>query len=60
VRFDTRFMFHFYDLDFCRSARKAGMSMGTWPIRLTHQSAGNYFNPTWLAQSAQYFEKWKH
>lgn len=60
VRFDPRFQFHFYDLDFCRSARQAGLSLGTWPIRLTHQSGGNYFSDDWLAQSAHYFEKWKH
>lgn len=60
VRFDPRFMFHFYDLDFCRSARKAGLSLSTWPIRLTHQSTGNYFNETWRAQSLRYLEKWGH
>jgi hypothetical protein len=60
VRFDPRFMFHFYDLDFCRSARQAGLRLMTWPIRLTHQSGGNYFSDDWLAQSARYFEKWKH
>ena len=32
VRFDPQFKFHFYDLDFCRTARDAGMQLGVWPI----------------------------
>jgi hypothetical protein len=59
VRFDPRFMFHFYDLDFCRSARQAKLKLGTWPIWLTHQSSGNYFNDTWVTQLARYLDKWK-
>src|SRR6266851_3268613 len=33
ARFDSQFMFHFYDLDFCRTSRQKGLSLGTWPIR---------------------------
>ena len=32
VRFDPRFAFHFYDLDFCRSATTAGLRLGTVAI----------------------------
>ncbi len=39
LRFDEQFDFHFYDLDFCRSAGKKEVSMGTWPISVTHASA---------------------
>jgi GT2 family glycosyltransferase len=31
LRFDARFHFHFYDLDFCCQAEIKGIRMGTWP-----------------------------
>ncbi|MES2013541.1 MAG: tetratricopeptide repeat protein, partial [Pseudomonadota bacterium] len=40
LRFDPQFDFHFYDMDFCRSVREAGLRLGTWPIKLIHQSKG--------------------
>jgi GT2 family glycosyltransferase len=43
LRFDMRFDFHFYDLDFCREARESGLTLGTWPIAITHQSGGAFF-----------------
>lgn len=58
VRFDERFTFHFYDLDFCRTARNAGLRLGTWPIAVTHMSGGVFGSPAWLAAKAVYFEKW--
>lgn len=57
VAFDPRFRFHLYDLDFCRSARAAGLRLGTWPLALTHQSAGN-FDASWREALPVYFEKW--
>ncbi len=59
VRFDPRFDFHFYDLDFCRSARLAGLRLGTWPICLTHQSRGTAFeSPAWINAYGMYLQKW--
>ena len=58
VRFDSRFDFHFYDLDFCRSARQAGLRLGTWPICLTHQSGGAFESPAWQAAYERYLQKW--
>lgn len=58
VRFDPVFDFHFYDLDFCRSARQAGLRLGTWPICLTHQSGGSFESPAWLKAHAKYVRKW--
>ncbi len=58
VRFDPRFAFHFYDLDFCRSARAKDLRLGTWPICLTHQSGGKFGAPDWRATYAKYLEKW--
>jgi GT2 family glycosyltransferase len=60
VRFDPIFDFHFYDLDFCRSARRAGLRLGTWPICLTHQSAGTaYESPPWMNAYDKYLHKWR-
>jgi GT2 family glycosyltransferase len=59
VRFDERFMFHFYDMDFCRSARAAGWRLGTWPIDLLHQSGGGGFKPAWREALRVYQSKWR-
>lgn len=59
VQFDPRFNFHFYDMDFCRSARANGLRLGTWPISLTHQSGGAFGKPDWKEQYGLYQEKWE-
>lgn len=58
VRFDPRFAFHFYDMDFCRSCERAGLRMGTWPIAITHKSKGYYLSPSWLETYNAYIAKW--
>lgn len=58
VAFDTRFDFHFYDIDFCRSARQAGLRLGTWPICLTHQSGGAFGSESWHQRYRAYIDKW--
>lgn len=59
VRFDPQFAFHFYDTDFCRSCERAGLRMGTWPIALTHASAGGgWTTPGWDAAYRAYLAKW--
>ena len=58
VSFDPRFDFHFYDLDFCRSARAKGLRLGTWPISVTHQSGGAFGTPPWLEKYRAYLSKW--
>lgn len=58
VRFDERFSFDFYDLDFCRSAEAANLRMGTWPIAITHTSLGKFGSPAWHAALEVYREKW--
>jgi len=59
VRFDPQFDFHLYDIDFCRSARVAGLSLGTWAIKLTHQSKGAFGSPHWAQKCQLYFNKWE-
>jgi GT2 family glycosyltransferase len=58
VRFDPLFAFHFYDVDFCRSARANALRLGTWPICLTHQSGGAFTSPPWMESYRTYLEKW--
>jgi GT2 family glycosyltransferase len=58
VLFDPRFDFHFYDLDFCRTARHRGLRLGTWPICLTHQSSGAANAKSWSANYRRYIDKW--
>jgi glycosyltransferase involved in cell wall biosynthesis len=56
--FDPRFDFHFYDMDFCRSARQCRLKLGTWPICLTHQSGGTFGTEPWMAMYRTYLKKW--
>jgi GT2 family glycosyltransferase len=60
IRFDPQFPFHFYDVDFCRQFLKAGLRVGTWPIAVSHASAGNFGSAAWQATLPRYREKWKH
>lgn len=59
VKFDPQFDFHFYDLDFCRSARQAGLTLGTWHINLTHQSGGAFGSEGWFNKYQLYLKKWE-
>lgn len=60
ILFDPIFDFHFYDLDFCRTARQKGLRLGAWPICLTHQSGGAFGSPGWAQKYVQYLEKWRN
>lgn len=57
LRFDERFRFHLYDVDFCREAEARSLSCGTWDIALVHQSRGRY-DLAWLEAVKIYYEKW--
>lgn len=58
VRFDPRFAFHHYDLDFCRSALQAGLCLGTWPFPLIHASGGMAAGALWDRSVQAYLGKW--
>lgn len=58
VRFDPQFRFHLYDLDFCRAARAAGLSVGTWPISVTHDSGGGFKSEAFRTAARTYLAKW--
>ncbi|MEB3301294.1 MAG: hypothetical protein VKN56_04915 [Cyanobacteriota bacterium] len=52
IRFDPQFAFHCYDTDFCYTARSRGLRLGTWPLSLTHASAGS-FDDNWIRAARQ-------
>lgn len=58
LRFDEQFLFHFYDLDLCRQAEELGVSMGTTPISLIHESGGGFDSDGWRNSYADYLKKW--
>jgi len=58
VQFDPQFSFHFYDMDFCRRATQQALSLGTWPIALTHQSVGEFTGATWEEARRRYLARW--
>jgi GT2 family glycosyltransferase len=58
VRFDEQFEFHFYDMDFCRTAEREGLRLGTWSIPLIHESDGNFDSPAWRDACRRYLKKW--
>ncbi|HYL16741.1 MAG TPA: hypothetical protein VEV41_27140 [Terriglobales bacterium] len=57
IAFDSQF--HFYDLDFCRVCRQKELSLGTWPIAVTHASGGSFGSPQWLEARVLYEKKWQ-
>jgi hypothetical protein len=58
LRFDERFDFHFYDLDFCRQAELKETKMGTWPISAIHESGGEAGSVEWKLAYVEYLSKW--
>lgn len=59
LQFDPNFAFDFYDLDLCRQAEQLGLSIGVWPIALTHLSIGSYSAKRWQNAYLAYLSKWK-
>ncbi len=58
VRFDPELAFHFYDLDFCRSALERGLQPGVWPLAVTHYSGGAFGTDSWNSAYKRYRQKW--
>jgi hypothetical protein len=60
IRFDERFDFHFYDLDFCYQCHEAGLSIGTEPIWVVHSGLGDSFRSESFERNQTLFiEKWR-
>jgi len=64
VRFDENnpSKFHFYDLNFCLDAHKAGLQITTYPIWVVHKSHGlSYVNNVEWSKGNEYFKnKWRN
>ena len=60
VQFDSRYQFHFYDLDFCREARKKGLTIGVIRLGCIHGSAGKFGDEQWQNQAKVFCHKWQH
>ena len=58
LRFDPRFDFDFYDVDFCRQAEIRKITMGTCAISVVHQSVGRLGGPRWLENYSKYLLKY--
>jgi protein O-GlcNAc transferase len=58
VQFDTQFMFHHYDIDFCRTAIDHGLRVGTWPIWLVHRAGSGEKGAEWEASRDRYVAKY--
>jgi GT2 family glycosyltransferase len=57
LRFDPQFEWHFYDMDFCRTAETLGMTMGTVDVSLVHGSLGK-IDSAWHDSYKHYLDKW--
>ena len=58
LKFDERFSFHLYDVDFSRQAEEKGIKMGTIPMSVIHKSSGGYVSEEWKKSCDVYFKKW--
>lgn len=59
TRFDERFSFHHYDMDFCLTAHNNGLTIGTAPIWVTHHSIGDWRNnEEWKQNETKFLSKW--
>jgi protein O-GlcNAc transferase len=58
--FDEQFEFHFYDMDFCRTAITHGLRLGTWNIKVVHQSMGAFGGSKWKEGYVKYLNKWNY
>ena len=58
VTFDEDFDFHFYDLAFCFRAKRAGLTLGTWPIFVRHEGLGQP-DARWHELAPTFIERYK-
>lgn len=58
VRFDPRFTFHLYDLDFCLAAHQAQLTMGTTNVHIHHASLGDFQAKAYTDAVAAFQRKW--
>jgi len=58
ARFDEKFLWHHYDIDFSLTCNKHKLKLGVWPIIVNHQSPGlRDLNDKGWNESNEYFKK---
>lgn len=60
ARFDERFTWHHYDIDFSLTCNKYRLKLGVWPVLLFHQSPGlrDINDSEWTKSNQKFIEKW--
>jgi hypothetical protein len=58
VRFDERFTFHLYDLDFCLTAHFANLVLGTTNVYVQHASIGDFGADVYQQAMQAFRAKW--
>ena len=58
VRFDPRFTFHLYDIDFCLSAHFANLTLGTTNVYVQHASVGDFSTDAYRQAMREFRAKW--
>jgi hypothetical protein len=58
VRFDPRFDFHHYDLDFCLTAHTHGLTLGTTNVHAYHASLGDFTSAEYRRSMQTFRAKW--
>jgi GT2 family glycosyltransferase len=60
IKFDEKFKFDFYDMDFCLTCHKAGLKTGIAPIFIVHESHGEgILKDSYLETQKMFLERWK-
>jgi len=58
IRFDQRYLFHLYDLDFCLTAHFANLSLGTTNVYVQHASIGDFKADAYPRALQDFRAKW--
>jgi GT2 family glycosyltransferase len=60
IKFDERYGFHCYDVDFCMQAIEAGLRIGVIDMgKVYHESSGSYGSKAWVEEVRKFISKWK-
>lgn len=60
VRFDPRFSFHLYDLDFCVAATMAKLVLGTASIPIRHMGKPGFLSNAYRQALTEFRQKWSN
>jgi len=61
-KFNENYDFHHYDIASCLDAHKLGMTIGVWPIFVSHASPGlrDINDPTFTKNQAKFLSEYKN